>query len=167
VIWSRIWQLFYIIDHLIDTTCRVQHLGCFLEGQGHSMTFQHNCVWPITLWFEVEFYNYFTGMINILRQRVVCYLEGQGHSMTLQQNGVWPKTLLFEVGFHNFFWQTTSLCPIPFREHYPVPTGSCFPFNLTYVFHSIALLILFIISQCLMLNLLIIPLCQHYLLEFY
>jgi len=39
VIWSQILQLFYIIDHPIDTTCRAQHLGRYLEGQGHSMTF--------------------------------------------------------------------------------------------------------------------------------
>jgi len=69
VIWSQILQLFYIIDHHIDTTCRTQHLGCYLEGQGH---FQQNSFRPITLWFEVEFYNYFTGMITILRQRVTC-----------------------------------------------------------------------------------------------
>jgi len=39
-------------------TCRVQHLGCYLECQGHSMTLQQNRVWPKTL-FEVGFYNYF------------------------------------------------------------------------------------------------------------
>jgi len=39
VIWSQILQLFYIIDHHIDITCRAQHLGCYHEGQGHSMTF--------------------------------------------------------------------------------------------------------------------------------
>ena len=49
-----------------------QHLGCYLEGQGHSMTFQQNCVRPITLLFEVRFYNYFTWMITILRRRVEC-----------------------------------------------------------------------------------------------
>jgi len=36
VIWSQILQLFYIIDHHIDTTCHAQYLGCYLEGQGHS-----------------------------------------------------------------------------------------------------------------------------------
>jgi len=39
--------------------CRVKHLGCYLEGQGHSMTLQQNRVWPKTLLFEVRFYNYF------------------------------------------------------------------------------------------------------------
>jgi len=36
------------------------------------MTFQQNSFRPITLLFEVEFYDYFTGMITILRQRVAC-----------------------------------------------------------------------------------------------
>ena len=39
--------------------CRVHCLGCYLEGQGHSMTLQQNGVWPTTLLFEVRFYNYF------------------------------------------------------------------------------------------------------------
>jgi len=70
VIWSQILQLFYIIDHHIDTTCCAQHLGRYLEGQGHSMTFQHNCVRPITLLFEVRFRKYFTEMITMLRRCV-------------------------------------------------------------------------------------------------
>jgi len=45
----------------------VQHLGRYLEGQGHSMTLQQKRVWPITLLFEVGFYNYLTEMITILR----------------------------------------------------------------------------------------------------
>jgi len=28
-----------------------KNLGRYLEGQGHSMTLQHNCVWPISLLF--------------------------------------------------------------------------------------------------------------------
>jgi len=52
-------------------TCRAQHLGRYLEGQCHSMTLQQNPVRPITLWFEVEFYNYSTGMITIMGRRVV------------------------------------------------------------------------------------------------
>jgi len=47
--------------------CREQHLGRYLEGQGHSMTLQQNHVRPITLLFEVGFYNYFTEIITILR----------------------------------------------------------------------------------------------------
>ena len=44
----------------------VQYLSRYLEGQGHSMTLQQKCVWPITLLFKVVFYNYFTEMITIL-----------------------------------------------------------------------------------------------------
>jgi len=43
------------------------NLGRYLEGQGHSMTLQQNCVPPTTLLFEVGFYNYLTEMITILR----------------------------------------------------------------------------------------------------
>jgi len=51
-------------------TCRAQHLGRYLEGQGHSMTLQQNRVQPITLLFEVRFQNNFTEMITISRQPV-------------------------------------------------------------------------------------------------
>ena len=47
-------------------TCRVQDLGRYLEGQGHSMNLQKNCFHPITLLFEVGFYNYFTEMITFM-----------------------------------------------------------------------------------------------------
>ena len=47
-------------DHHIETTCLVQHLGCYLESHGHSMPFRHNFVGPITALFEVLFKNYFT-----------------------------------------------------------------------------------------------------------
>jgi len=47
-----------------------QNLGRYLEGQGHSMTLKQNHVRPITLLFEVPFYNYCTEMITILRSRV-------------------------------------------------------------------------------------------------
>jgi len=67
VIWSRISKLCY---RNVETTCRVQHLGPYLEGQGHSMTLQQNRVRPITLLFEVGFQKYFTKMITILRRRV-------------------------------------------------------------------------------------------------
>jgi hypothetical protein len=50
--------------------CHAQHLGGYLEGQGHSMTLQQYRVRPITLLFEVGFYNYFTEMITILRRCV-------------------------------------------------------------------------------------------------
>ena len=58
-------------DHHIEMMCWPQHLGHYLEGQGHSMTLQQNRVRPITLLFEVGFQKYFTEMITILRRRVV------------------------------------------------------------------------------------------------
>jgi len=72
VTWSRISNLFHRKDHHIVTTCRVQHLGRYLEGQGHNMTLQQNCVRPITLLLEVGFQIFFTEMITILRRRVAC-----------------------------------------------------------------------------------------------
>jgi len=51
-------------------TCRAQHLGRYLEGQGQIMTLQQNHVRPITSLFEVGFRNYFTEMIIILRRCV-------------------------------------------------------------------------------------------------
>ena len=59
VIWSRILKLFHRNDRHIETMCLAQHLGRYLEGQGHSMTLQQNQVRSITLLFEVGFYNYF------------------------------------------------------------------------------------------------------------
>jgi len=70
VIWSRISKLFYRNDHHVKTTCCALHLGCYLEGQGHSMTLQQNRVRSITLLFEFGFQKYFTEMITILRWRV-------------------------------------------------------------------------------------------------
>ena len=72
VIGCQILKLFYRNDHHVETTCRAQHLSRYLEGQGHSMTLQQNCVRSITLLFEVRFWNYFTEMITILRPRVAC-----------------------------------------------------------------------------------------------
>jgi len=48
--------------------CRMQHLGRYFEGQGHSMTLQQNRVRPITWLFKVGFSNYFTEMTTILRR---------------------------------------------------------------------------------------------------
>jgi len=70
VIRSLISKLFYRNDHHVETMCRVQHLGPYLEGQGHSATLQQNRVRTLTLLFEVWFRNYFTEMITILRQCV-------------------------------------------------------------------------------------------------
>jgi len=59
VIWSQISKLFHRNDHHIEATSRAQHLGRYLEGQGLTMTLQQNRVRPITLLFEVGFYNFF------------------------------------------------------------------------------------------------------------
>jgi len=40
VILSRISKIFQRNGHHIETTCRAQHLGRYIEGQGHSMTLQ-------------------------------------------------------------------------------------------------------------------------------
>jgi hypothetical protein len=61
---------FFMLLEKFRGTCRAQHLGRYLEGQGHSMTLNKNRVQPITLLFEVGFYNFFTKMITILRRHV-------------------------------------------------------------------------------------------------
>jgi len=50
-IWSQISKIFHRNDHHIETLCCAQHLGHYIEGQGHSMTLQQNHVRPITLLF--------------------------------------------------------------------------------------------------------------------
>ena len=44
------------------------HLGRYLEGQGHNMTVMQNRVRPITSLLEVGLKNYFTKIITVLRQ---------------------------------------------------------------------------------------------------
>ena len=57
-------------------TCRVQHFGRYLEGQGHSMTLQQKCVRPITLLVEVGFYNYLTErIVNGKKQELMIIKE--------------------------------------------------------------------------------------------
>jgi len=65
VIWSRILKIFHRNDHHIKKRWRAQHLGRYLESQGHSMTLQQNRVRPITWLFEVRFRNYFTVMTTM------------------------------------------------------------------------------------------------------
>ena len=96
---SRISKIFHRNDHHIEMTCSAKHLGQYLEGQGHSLTFQQNRVRPITFLFEVRLKNYFIQMITIFRRRVghniwVATLKHQGHNMTLQQNCVWPRNFV-------------------------------------------------------------------------
>jgi len=89
VISSRILKIFHRNDHQIETTSRAQHLGRYLEGQGHTMTLQQNHVRPITWLFEVGFRNYFTVLNDHHIETTCCaqplgrYLEFQGHSITL------------------------------------------------------------------------------------
>jgi len=44
-----------------------QYFGRYLEGQGHYMTLKLR---PIIVLFDIRYYNYFTKIITILRQRV-------------------------------------------------------------------------------------------------
>ena len=53
--WSLILKLFYRNDQHKEVTCHEQHLGRYVEGQGHSMTLQQNRVRSITLLLEVRF----------------------------------------------------------------------------------------------------------------
>jgi len=116
-------------DHHVETTCCAQYLGRYLEGQGHSMTFQQNSFRPITLWFEVEFYNYFKGMITILRQRVPCniwvaILKAKFTAWPCSKIVSGPKLCYLKSDFTTTF---DKLCvQYLFGEHYPVLTGSCF-----------------------------------------
>jgi len=74
-------------------TCCTQHLGSYLEGQGHAMTLQQKRVRQITLLFKMGFYNYllfevpfknyFTEMITILRH--------------LDASKIWVATLKVKV----------------------------------------------------------------------
>jgi hypothetical protein len=100
IIWSWTLQLFHRNDHYIETTCHAQHLGRYLEGQGHSMTLQQNRVWPIDLLLEVGFYNYFTEMITILRRRVT--------------SNIWVATLFvhLQVFLSNNSDTTTGIPPV-------------------------------------------------------
>ena len=59
VIWNPILKLFHRNDHHIESPSREQHLGRYLEGQGHSMILQHKRVRPKTLLFKVGFYNFY------------------------------------------------------------------------------------------------------------
>jgi len=133
IIWSPILKLFHLNDHLVEMTCRAQHLGRYLKGQDHSMNFQQNSFRPITLWFEVEFYNYYTGMITILRQCVACKIW----VATLKAKvTAWPchkimsgtKFCYLKSDFTTTIDKLLLCIQYLFKEHYPVPTGSCYFF---------------------------------------
>jgi len=44
IIWSWILKLFHRNNHHIETTCREQHLGQYLEGQSNRINLQQNRV---------------------------------------------------------------------------------------------------------------------------
>jgi len=96
-----------MITIIIMMTCCAQHLGRYLEGQGHSMTFAakfspaHNFVIrsPILKLLHRNDHHIETPC---RKQHLGRYLEAQGHSMTLQQNLVRPINLFFEVPFQNY-----------------------------------------------------------------
>jgi hypothetical protein len=116
VIWSWILQLFHINNHHIETMCRVQHLGRYHEGQGHSMTLEQNRVRPITSLFEVGFYNYFTEMITILRGRVTRNIWVS----TFKQHDLAAKSCLA----HNFFiW--SQILQLFHRNGHHIETTCC------------------------------------------
>ena len=96
-----------------------------------KVTVWQNSFRSITLWFEVEFYNYFTGMITILTQLVTCKIW----IATLKTKvTAWPcskivsglKCCYLKSDFTTTFDKLLFCVQYLFREHYPVPTGSCF-----------------------------------------
>jgi len=114
VIWNWISKIFYRNDHHIQTMCRAQNLGRYLEGQGHSITLQQNRVRPITSLFEVGFRNYFTEMITILRWCVarniwVSTLKVKVKAWPCSKIMSWPITLLFKVIFRNNFTEMITI----------------------------------------------------------
>jgi len=99
---SQIFKPFYRNDHHIETTCHRQHLGCYLEGQGHSMTFQQNRVRPIESDFTIILHNWSSYWHEVSCATFGSLFKGQGHIMTFQHNCVRPITSLFEVLFKNY-----------------------------------------------------------------
>ena len=96
------------------------------------MTVQQNSFRHITLWFEVKFYNYFTRMITILRQRVACNIwvatvKAKVIAWPCIKIVSGPKLCYLKSDFTTTFDKLLPCVQYLFREHYPVPTGSCFP----------------------------------------
>jgi len=92
--------------------------------------FQQISFWPITLWFEVKFYNYFTGMITILRPCVTCNiwvatLKAKVTAWPCSKTVSGPKLCYLKLDFTTTFDKLLLCVKYLFREHYPVPTGSC------------------------------------------
>jgi hypothetical protein len=93
-----------VIGLSVRPSVRAQHLGRYLEGQGHSMTLQQNRVRPITSLFEVRFCNYFTEMITILRQ---CVMHNIWVVFTLWTLSVQPALVLLK-SIYIYFIQDRS-----------------------------------------------------------
>jgi len=76
VIWSRILQLFHRNDYFIETPCRKQHLGRYLEGQGHSMTLQQKRVRPKTFFWSLilQLFDRNDHYIEMMCHYLVCCL---------------------------------------------------------------------------------------------
>jgi len=115
VIWSRILQLFHRNDHHNETTCHAQHLGHYLEGQGHSMTLQQNRVRPINLLLKVRFWKYFKEMITILRCHValnivsgqkLCDLKSNFTSIPQERSPYWDD--VSRATFGSLTWRSRS-----------------------------------------------------------
>ena len=69
VVWSPILKLLHRNDHHIESPCREQHLGRYLEGQGHIMPCSKNVI-------SVGFYNYSTERnINGKKQELMIIKE--------------------------------------------------------------------------------------------
>ena len=98
VIWSRILKIFHRNDHHIETTCCAQHLGRYLECQGHSMTFQQNSFRSITLWFSSRILQLFHSNDHHIEtmcrvQHLGCYLKVQAKSCLAQNFVIWSQIL--------------------------------------------------------------------------
>jgi len=129
VIWSGILKLLKLLhrnDHRIETTCRTQHVGRYLEGQGHGTTLQqivsahtHNLgrnlevkgpAWPCSNIVSSSYlHRYLKWGLQLFHRNdhhieskcralyLGRYLIGQGHNMILQHNCVRPITSFFEA----------------------------------------------------------------------
>jgi len=98
------------------------------------MTFQQNSFRPTTLWFEVEFYNYFTGMLTIFKQSVACNiwvatLKAKVTAWPCSQIVSGPKLCYLKSDFTTTFDKQLLCVQYLFGEHYQVPTGSCLMYD--------------------------------------
>jgi len=108
VIWSRILKIFHKNDHYIETACHAQHLGRYLEGQGHSITLQpKSCLAHFTtisqnLGMLVIVLGDFNKIPHALSDILLLSMSLQ---QTLEQ--LWIKSLCQKIYTHVF---TCQLC---------------------------------------------------------